>query len=370
MAAKVRFRVYNGETGEFLHEWAHVGDDLQLGFDLTGPVSASSSVPYGAGHFGLSMLSPGGVPVVVEIDATGAGLPEVWTGQLVGVDVASGRGARGVSFEGPASWLDAVVRNREVVQASPGAFVAGLVSTYPLDLRIDAGTDIYQGPGLPIALNGQSVWGLMTELAGMTAEEPALTAKPGAGRFSLGWHSPFAPLDQSPVVALGEGRHVEWSYTGSVLTRQELAAFGQSFDAGNRVRGVAARSVDGRVLGRKAALSAVLAEYGPRQAGAELDGVGAIVDPLEGATEALRAMVRTQLRRWITPRYPIVITLTDRDLWLLIQRGCLLRVQFPSDDYGIYQDAVVRVQTRAWKLGGGQVCEIGAELWETSASYG
>ena len=373
MATKVRCLVFNGESGEFLHEWPHFGDDLQLGWDLTGPVAAGSTVPWGSSHFGITKLQPGGVPVVVEIDARGRGVPEVWTGQFSGVDVASGRGARGVSFEGPSSWLDsedAVVRSRETAQASPGPFIAGLLSTYPLDLRLDIGTDIFQGPGLPIALNGQSVAGLMSEVAGMTGEEPVLTARPGTGRLWFGWSSAFAPLDQTPVVALGEGRHVEWSYTGAVLARSELTVMGQSFDAGNRVRSVAARAVGGRVLGRKAALAAVLEEYGTRQPAGLKDGSGAIVDPLEGATAALRSMVMTNLRRWITPRYPIVITLTDRDVWPLIQRGCLLRVQFPSDDYGIYQDAVVRVQTRSWKLGGGQVCEIGAELWETSASYG
>src|SRR5262245_34229227 len=147
MAPKVRLRTFNGESGEFLDEWPFVGDDLALGWDLTGPVATSSSVPYGAPFFHISRLQPGGVPVVVEIDAGEMGVPEVWTGQFNGPDVASGRGARSVAFEGPRAWLDSddvVVRNRETVQASPGTLVATVISGFPVDLRLDVGNDIYQ----------------------------------------------------------------------------------------------------------------------------------------------------------------------------------------------------------------------------------
>lgn len=371
--AKVRVLTFSGEDGSFLREWPYVGDDLQIGWDLLQPAAASMTAAWGEDWCSAGHLTPGGVPAIVEIDATGAGVPEVWLGRFGGIDVASGRGPRGLTFEGPSSWLDsedAVVRNGETIQGSPGSVVQGILAAYPLDLRLDIGADVYHGPGLPVQLAGQSVLGLMTGLAQATGEEPRLAAKPGAGRLEWSWLSPFAPLDQSPVVSITEGRHVEWSYTGAVQTRTELAMAGRSFDAGNRVRSVAVRSVDGRVLGRRAALTAILEEWGPRDDPAQKDGSGAITDPLEAAGAMLRSMVSAELRRWITPRYPIVITVTERSLWPFMRRGALVRVQFPSDDFGVYQDAVVRIQTVGFQLGGAQVCEIGAELWESSASYG
>lgn len=357
-------RLWNSETGEAVTTITDWGGDLQVGWDQVGPAAASMSVPYGT--VTRSLLEPGGAPVLCEVDARAEGVPEVWLGIFTGIDAASGQGPRGLSFEGPAAWLDAdsaVVGARENVTMSPGELVRRVISQHPLDLRLDV-ADIYPGPGLPIELSGQSVWGLMTDLATRTAEEPRLVAIPGRARLALSWLSPFAPLDLAPVMTLTE-KVCTWSYTGSVQTRTELAIVGASWDVGARARGVRVQSETGRVLGRRAALAAVVSEA----AGLALDeGSGAQVDVQTSATAMLRATIMTQLHRWITPRYPIVIRIPrdadpGRNLWQYCRIGALLRVNF-DDDYGPFGDAVVRVQTAAFQLGGSAVAELGCELWE------
>lgn len=369
VSISTRIRLFHGETGEFIREvkgWT----GLQVGFDLTGPVSGDTGLPYGHPCVSRSVLMAGGIPVFAEVDARGRGIQEVWFGRVDGIDVASGRGERSVALKGPEVWLgadDTVVRARETVTMTAGEFVRRLFADYPVDLKVDVGGQVYSGEARPIELAGQSVWGLLTDLADQTGEEFRFVAKPGEARLELLWTSPYAPLDLTPDRVIAEGRHVNWSYSAVVHTRAELAAAGRSFGAGLGVRGVKVKAVEGRVLGRKAALSAVIAEHGAYLF--DQDGTGVTLDPSTGETIVLRMAATTQLRRWLTLRYPIVINIVDPDIWEGLRVGALVRVNFPSDDHGIYLDAVVRIQTLAFDLAE-WTCEAGAELWEVIDGLG
>ncbi len=361
-----RIRVWSFETGDHIADLEGVGADLQIGFDIFGPAAASFTVPYGM--ITRSLLEPGGVAALVEVDYRELGVPEVWLGAVTGVGVASGRGARRVSLEGPASWLDsesAIVPARERVNAPAGQILGRAVRTHPIDLKVDVPADMGGSAALAgFELAGQSVWGLASELATITGDEPRFTARPGAGRLALSWESAFAPMDLSPVCTLTE-KVCTWTYEAAVQTREAMQVAGASWDVGARARGVAVRSETGRVLGRRAALAAVVSEA------AALSLVGAAgteVDVTSASAVVLRARITTELRRWITPRFPIVIripwdTRDGRELWPLCTVGALLRVRF-DDDYGPFGDAIVRIQTAAFQLGSGRVAELGCELWE------
>lgn len=363
-------RAYHGVSFEPLGEWTGC-TAVSIAYDENGPASADITLPRNSMHLRAKNIAPGGIGVILEIDARdiGAdassraiGIPDVWLGRASTVSASSQGGTCTVGCVGPSSWLDKMTIARQSTRESAGAIAKRLLEQYPGG-RVSAGA-MYYGPGGDAALGGGSLWSVLSGLANDRGETFTLTAVPGQARLVLNWKHPLQSDDRTGSVTLIEGTNAEWDTTYQLdMTVPELLGVAESFEAGPGAVAASVSAPAGARFGRHSALTAVLSSSAAR---ATIEGGESIIRPDIPTRAELELVLGARLRELLVPSLLLQVTVTDPALWRHLSPGILVGVDVVDPLWVYNGGAVGRVLDRAFDLMPALGCTIGLELWRTA----
>lgn len=340
--------------------------DVTLSFGPFGPTSAALVLRRGSGDVSAGTLLPGGDAALVEVDARALGVPDAWLGQAMSIDEdvthAAAEGQVSIPAEGPMVWLsDIGIHDVPTRQTTAGEIVKGIVGQHPGRHRLILGT-IQGGASIEYSAAGQSIGGMLDDLAKLTLERPVMTARPGEGKLTLDWLDPLSVPDARRVVTLLPGRNCAEVKLTTALRRTagDVVAVGQAYVRGTAVQSTGMRAPSGITVGRRAALT--MSAYAAPAA--QLSGGPVTIRPdLASSSTILQAAV-THLRRSV----PIVpggsATITDSALFPALRPGAILSAVF-ADALGLWGRCLVQLRTVTWTLGRDVVrkVSISFDLW-------
>jgi len=210
--------------------------------------------------------------------------------------------------------------------------------------------------------DGGPLWGLMESLAGDRGEEFYLTASPGRVRWRLDWRSPLGARDLTDSVTLAEGLNceVEPAYA---LNRpiEELVAMGNAWGAGKQAAAMRITARGGAVMGRRAALSAVLQTAAVQ---ALSGGPSTVSRPDLPTRAAAELAARSRLRELMVPVVAAAVEVTDPALFAKVRPGDLVLCRWPFEMTGLYTRAVARIRTATYSVTAPWRCSLSVELWD------
>jgi len=362
-------RIYHGLSFEPLGEWAGIGA-VSIAYDEHGPASADITLARNSAYLLADAIAPGGIGVVVEIDARdlgvdiesrAIGIPDVWLGRVQTLP-ASSRGATcTVALGGPSTWLERITVARQAASTeSAGSIARRLVEQYPIG-RVSPGPVTYRGPGGEMDVGGQALWSALTSMADDRGETFTLTAVPGEARMLLDWRHPLQSEDRTASVVLIEGSNIEWDTTFQLDTMaSDLIGVAESFAAGP---GAVAASVSAPASARFGRLAALTAVLGSSAARAVVEGGEAIIRPDIPTRAELELVLAAKLRTMMVPPILLQATVTDPAMWRHLEPGVLVTT-YITDPMGLFTGgAVARVLDRAFDVWPTLACTVGLELW-------
>ena len=339
---------------------------MDISFDRFGPTSAQITLRRGTADAHHSTLLPGGDGAILEVDARTLGVPDVWLGQVESCDEtvthAAAEGAFPVSVAGPFAWLDDIGIHAFPDRATTaGALVSEIVGAHTGPHRLRLGT-IHSGAAVPYSAGGQSIGGLLKDLAGITWEYPYLSALPGEARLRLDWLHPLGVPDARGAVTLLPGRNCTEVKLTSKLRRTaaEVVALGQSYVQGVGPASIAMRAPAGVIVGRRAALT--MSTYAA-VAGQLAGGPVTIRQDLP-ALGAIEQEAASQLRRSVPIMPGGSATITDSALFHAMRPNTIVSAVF-ADGLGLWGRCAVQIRTVTWSLDMDHVrkCSISVDLW-------
>lgn len=366
-----RILVYDGTSTAPLGEWTGLSS-VSVAFSDSAPDTAEIVLPRNGTHLLASSIMPSGTGVYVEIDSRDlgtdeysatVGTPDVWWGRVQQVS-ASSRGATcSVSCGGPSSWLDGITVAMQRGSTEPAVAIARrILDQYPR-ARLTLGPIRHEGASIPTDFGGQSLQAVLDALAETRGEEYAIDAVVGECRGIVSWRTPLAARDRTADIVLAEGVNCEWDTAYQLDTAtSELAGIASSLIAGQKVVGASVTAPAGPMVGRHAALTAVLASPIARDT---VDGTQTVVRPDIPTRDELAYMLDVELRRTLVPPIMLQVTLTDPSLWASIRSGDLVRTQI-DDPLGLFTDAVGRVLDRSYSLTPPLSATMTVELWSVT----
>jgi len=365
-------RVYHGVSFEPLGEWAGIGS-VSIAYDEHGPASADITLPRDSVYLRADAIAPGGMGVVIEIDArdlgtdvngSAIGVPDVWLGRVQTLP-ASSRGATcTVALGGPSTWLERITVARQAVSTEPaGSIARRLIEQYPIG-RVSPGPVTYRGPGGEMGVGGQSLWSALASMADDRGETFTLTALPGEARLLLDWRHPLQSEDRTASVVLIEGTNIEWDTTFQLdATASDLLGVAESFAAGPSAVAAMVSAPSAARFGRLAALSATL---GSSAARAVVEGGEAIIRPDIPTRAELELVLGAALRQLLVPPILLQATVTDPAIWRHLTPGALVTTYIHDPLQLFAGGAVARVLDRAYDVWPTLACTVGLELWKVS----
>ena len=340
---------------------------MDISFDRFGPTQASITLRRGSADAHHGTLLPGGDGALLEVDARSLGVPDVWLGQCESTDEdlthAAAEGACPVSVAGPWAWLDDIgIADYPVRSAPAGALVAEIIGGHTGPHRLRLGT-VHTGAAIEYSASGQSIGGMLKDLAGITWESPLLTALPGQARLQLDWCHPLAVPDARGAVTLLPGRNcTEVKLTTKLRrTAAEVVGVAQSYVQGAGPQTIAMRGPAGAVVGRRAALtmSTFAGVAGP------LAGGPVVLRQDLPALSTIEQAAATELRRHVPIMPGGSATITDSDLFPAMRPSAILSAVF-ADGLGLWGRCAVQIRTATWTLDRDHVrkCSVAFDLWD------
>lgn len=369
VAGALVVRTYDAATGAPVDEWINpVACDFTFGEH--GPEQATVTLPArtdtGALNPALShrRIMPGNRGVLVEIDARGLGIEDVWLGRSKRWPRGSQKPTVEVGCEGPHSWLSRETAPARVAfDGAAGRVFTDLLASHPNNLRLTLG-EVDDGPPVRLTLSGASLWDAISDLEGMTLGRAHFTALPGLARLVARWRDQLALRDDGRgMVVLEEGFNCEWEADGDLDAPFEtMLVAGRSFGDATVDGAFVARAPSGPVLGRQAALSAVVTSP---VASALAGQGGAQIRPDLGALPSLYSQTDAALRDQLAPPQVASVQITDLTPAFLRQLrvGRLVETRFGSDPSGLFTRSVAVIQQMS--IGGAPdlSVQLGVELW-------
>lgn len=364
--ARARYLVYD-DAGHSIGEWPFV---VSAAFAIgpRGPDQATVTLPKYLNDGTLNpwlhhtRLMPGGKGALIEIDARATGVPTVFLGRAKTVPDASDAQALTVTIQGPHSWLEReTVPAQRVRKAAPGPVLRDIVGTHRGSLRLDVG-EFHEGLGIDVDLNGGGFWSTVTGLEDMTGDRFYAEAIPGRCRLVANWYTQLADrFDRRGEPALEDGVNCTFSSDNDLdPDLPTLVLVGQSFDSGTGLQAVVKSAPQGALVGRQAALSAVIAS-GVVPA---LGGQGGQEVRADLFTKsALEAAADTMLRRGLVAIAMQTYRLTDLDRRAAVGVGDILRVRNSRDALGLFRSALGQVQAITYGIEPEVTCDVTIELW-------
>jgi len=362
-------RAYHGESAEFLESWDET-DAVEIAFEGYGPETARVVVPRTAPFVHRSRSAPGGTGVFLEIDATGLGVPDVWTGRIEGGQY-SGDGADWTAqVAGPRSWIEEIGvaemgKTRECAAVLVRrAFEAASAPTY---CRIDPQSG-YVGVGADDTPGGGDLWALATDITAKRGEEVFLVADRGAVGYTLYVRHPLGSPDLSPYCTLRHGDNCTLSSSANNLKRPraELVGVANSYLAGAGLQVASVAAPAGARLGLRAALAAPVHSATARA----LTGTTlAVMSPETPTIAALELELATTLRRAMAPTQAVQLADVDVALWPYMRPGYVVGASLP-DPQGYFTRALLRIRTATFRVRPDLACSISGELWALEGQDG
>lgn len=369
-------RTYDAATLAPVDEWINP-TGCEIAFGVHGPEQATVTLPLrtatGALNPALSYrrLMPGNQGVLVEIDARGLGIEDVWLGQALRIPRGSQKAALEVACEGPHSWLGReTVPARVAFDGSAGAVFAELIASHPNPLRLRLG-DVDRGGPVKVSLTGASLWEAITSLEEMTLGRAHFTALPGGARLVADWRDQLAERDDGRgLVVLEEGVNCEWEADADLTPPFEaMLVAGRSFGDATIDGVMMARAPGGPVLGRLAALTAAVTSP---VASALAGQGGAQIRPDLGALPSLYSQAEAAVRAQLCPPQVANVHVTDLTPAFVrrLRVGKLVETRFRSDATGLFTRAVAQVQQMTIDCADSKSLprqvrsvDLGVELW-------
>lgn len=343
---------------------------MDISFDRYGPTSASITLARGSADAHHSVIMPDGDGALLEVDARGLGVPDVWLGQCESVDEdvthAAAEGAFPVSVAGPWAWLDDIgIHDYPARTAPAGQIVADVIGASTAAHRLRLGTNIHRGAPIEYSASGASIGSMLTDLAGITWEYPYLTALPGQGRLTLDWFDPLSVPDAREHVTLLPGHNCTEVKLTSKLRRTaaEVVGVARSYVQGVGAQSTAMRGPAGAVVGRRAALA--MSTYAA-PAGQMAGGPVVIRQDLPAAV-TIREEAETQLRRAASIIPGGSATITDSSLFPALRPNTILSAVF-NDGMSLFGRCLVQIRTATWSLDrdGVKKASVTFDLWSVS----
>lgn len=341
---------------------------VTISVDRFGPTQASITLRRGSDDAHHSALLPDGDGALLEVDARGLGLPDVWLGQCESVDEdvthAAAEGAFPVSVAGPWAWLEDIgIHDYPMRTAPAGQIVSDIVGGHTGAHRLRLGASIHRGAPVAYSAAGGSIGSVLKDLAGITWEYPYLTALPGTGRLQLDWFDPLSVPDARQTVTLLPGRNCTEVKLATKLRRTaaEVVGVARSYVQGVGAQSTAMRGPAGAVVGRRAALA--MSIYAA-PAGQLAGGPVVIRQDLPSSSTIL-AEAAGQLRRAASIIPGGSATITDSALYEYMRPNTILSAVF-NDGMGLFGRCLVQIRTVTWSLGREDVkrCTCTFDLWE------
>lgn len=340
--------------------------DVTLSFGPNGPTSAALVLRRGSDDVSAGTLLPGGDAALVDVDARALGVPDVWLGQALSLDEdvthATAEGVVSIPAEGPMVWLgDIGIHDVPTRLAPAGTIVEGIIGQHPGRHRLIVGR-IHKGTPIQFAAAGQSIGGMLDELAKLTMERPVMTAIPGEARLTLDWLDPLSVPDARRVVTLQPGRNCTEVKLTTALRRTagDVVAVGQAYVHGAAAASTGMRAPSGITVGRRAALT--MSAYAAPAA--QLSGGPVTLRPDLASTATILQAAATHLRRSVPIMPGGSATITDSALFPALRPGAILSAVF-SDALGLWQRCLVQLRTVTWTLSRDVVrkVSISYDLW-------
>lgn len=359
-------RIYDGESGASLGEWANV-TVLSITFGVHGPETATVGLPRevdGALNPALHYrrLMPGFRGVFVEVDARALGVEEVWLGRATNAPVGSTQAEVQVSCQGPNRILEREsVPVESEFMAAAGPAIRQLLIRHPTPLRVmpDA---FEEGPAIVVSLGGASLWEAITSIEDMSLGRLYFTGIPGEATWRASYRSQIVPApDERSRLVLDDGFNAEWDIDNDLDPgTDQLVLVGQSFTDGQDNNAVRAFAPGGLVLGRQAALTATVQSA----VATAVSGQGeTAVRPDLAALPALVSQVDAELRAGLYPPVVASVRVLDQGLWPRLRVGMIVETRFRKDPLGLFTRALAEVQQITWGLKPQRTCDLGIELW-------
>lgn len=342
-------RTYDSATGAPVDEWINpVGCDIVFG--AHGPeqatVTLSKTTDTGALNPALhyTRIMPGNQGVIVEIDARGLGIEDVWLGRALHLPRGSQKQTADIPCEGPHSWLAReTVPARVAYDGTAGRMFAELLAGHPNNLRIVLGS-IDDGGAVDESPGGGTLWDAITGLEERTLGRAYFSAIPGAARLVADWRDQMSARDDGRgMVVLVEGVNCEWDADADLSPPFDaMLVAGRAFGDATVDGAVVARAPGGPVLGRLAALTAPVAS----PVASSLAGQGgAQIRPDLGGLASLHSQAEAAVRGQLTTSQVASVRITDLTPAFLRQLrvGRLVETRF-NDPLGLFSRAVAEVQ--------------------------
>lgn len=357
-------RAYNGESAGYITDWTDF-DGVEIAFDEHGPADARVTVPRCSTFLHHSQSAPGGVGAFVEVDATGLGVPDLWTGRLLAPQYSGDGPTVSLALKGPQEWLDKLGVPAAAAEVGTSAdIVRDALAALPAPswVRFD---DRASAAGLVVAdrTDARSMWGLMTDLATSRGETFFLTPASGVD-FLLTWGHPVASRHVAGVtLAHGVNATMGQSASSFGLTLDELVGVAESYGVGADVVGAIVSRPAGPIVGLRDALAAPVEVAAIR----ELVGqgkTGAIPAVGETTAASLEVMLATMLRRASIPQIHAQFTDVACDLWPSMRPGNVVSVAAP-DPFGYFESAYGRITSVTFRVTPPVACNVSVELWAT-----
>lgn len=357
----MKISAFNGESGEYLEDWEHP-TSVELVFESYGPETGKHDAPTSAGYLHHQRSMPGGIGVLLVIDARDEGAPDVWTGRYEMPQFGAGPTVS-AQLSGPRSWHESV---GVAVAPAAAATAASVINAAYAEAQEPAWTTFhyasaYKGVVVEEPVRQPNLWALIEHYRQTRGEEPYFTARPGEVGYDLAWTHPLeADAKGAPDAQLIDGKNCRLSSSGigAGLTRDQAVAAAQSWGAGSELVQHLVRAPFGAELGRRAALEAAL--VAARTAG--LTGQPVAAEPETRTREALEIMLETRLRRLMVPVVAAQASEIDRSLWPKLRPGTVVRTRL-SDPFGLFTKALARVTSLTVRPTDPPSASVSLELW-------
>lgn len=368
-------RTYDGATGAPIAEWVNpVG--VEITFGAHGPEQATVTLPKRDGtgvlnpalHYTRTM--PGYQGVLVEVDARGLGIEDVWLGRAMRLPRGSQKQTADIPCEGPHSWLSReTVPARSQMNGSAGRVFGELIASHPNVLRLIVG-ETHEGAPVSVSLGGSSLWDAIGTLEEMTLGRAYFSALPGAARLVADWHDQLSVRDEGRgMVMLEEGINCEWDADADLSPPFDaMLVAGRAFGDATVDGAIVARAPGGPVLGRLAALTAAVTTP---VASALAGQGGAQIRPDLGALASLHSQAEAAVRGQLCPPQVANVQITDLTPAFLrrLRVGRLVETRF-QDPFGLFTRAIGEIQQMSIDCTDSgslprqvRSCDLGIELW-------
>lgn len=355
--------LYDPETRVRVGAWVGWGS-VDIPFDARGPVGTGVVVPASAGQTRHELLRPGASAALAEIDATDAGVPMAWLGQVDSWGETLGKPQIDVTLSSPEGWLaDIGIHDWPSVAMSAGGWLTEVISAHGATHHLVLGT-IEDGAVIDVEGGGLSLWDALGYVEENSDLETRVTAIRGAARLRVSAQHPFSS-PRAVGVALQPGVNCADVQLGGKLPTNAKEVIGVAYallkGAGPQSLGMSIPA--GPIVGRKAALG-IQASVA---VAAQLAGGPVLLTPDTPSLQTLEAQLAREVRLRVAPVVGGTAIITDPGIYRHIAPGTLLGARF-DDALGYWARSTLRLRTVTWTVEEGPPprvtkCAVSFDLW-------